>query len=64
MIPDKFFKSKHQQPTACTVGELKRVLAELPDTLAVTGDFSEAVELVVFNRGREDEHLEIRDHDT
>jgi hypothetical protein len=62
MIPDKFFKAALPQPTASTVGQLKQILAELPDDLAVTGDFGEEIELIVFNHGTDEEHLEIRTH--
>ena len=61
-IPTKYYKGdKH--PTACTVGELKAALAELPDDLRVEAGFGEAMELVVYNHGTDDEHLEIREHD-
>lgn len=63
MIPEKFFKAAIPSPTASTVGELKQILAELPDDLAVTGDFGDSIELVVFNHGTDEEHLEFRDHD-
>jgi len=61
-IPRKYYK-RDKHPTARTVGELKAALAELPDDLRVEAGFGEAMELVVYNHGTDDEHLEIREHD-
>ncbi len=59
-IPEKFYKgSKH--PTARTVGQLKKILAELPDSLPIESGFEKRVELVVYNHGQSDQHLEIRE---
>ena len=59
-IPEKFYKGdKH--PTARTVGQLKKILAELPDSLTIESDFGDDVELVVYNHGESDQHLEIRE---
>lgn len=61
-IPTKFYKQgKH--PTARTVGELKAILTELPDDLRIEAGFSSTVELVVYNHGTDDQHLEITEHD-
>lgn len=59
MIPAKFCQGPF--PVARNVGELKAILAELPDTLAVEGSFEPAVSLVVYNHGEPDMHLQIQD---
>ena len=60
-IPDKFHKAG-KQPHATNVGQLKQLLTELPDDLSVQAEFGEPVELVVYNYGQWDQHLQIREH--
>lgn len=58
-IPLKFYSAEHEAPKASTVGDLKAILAELPDDLRIDMGFGEIAELYVFNLGTDDEHLSI-----
>ena len=60
-IPKKYYKGDNH-PIARTVGELKAALSELPNELRVEAGFGEAMQLVVYNHGSDDEHLEIIEH--
>lgn len=62
-IPEKFYKANIPHPTAQTVGQLKAILSELPDSLPVRGPFDDAVKLIVFNIRDEDVHLQIQETD-
>lgn len=59
-IPEKYYRGEH--PVIATVGELKACLAELPDDLPIEGGFSRKVEVVVYNHGDFDVHLELSEH--
>lgn len=50
-IPEKYYKgdAEERHPHAHTVGELKKLLDELPDDLTIETTFNEGVALVVFN---------------
>jgi len=61
-IPEKFCKHG-QHPVVFNVGDLKRELALLPDTLRVESTFGKAAQLVVYNHGLEDEHLGVVEKD-
>lgn len=54
-IPDKFCKAGILKPEALTVGEMIKVLQELPEDL----EFSGAKIITVYNVGRPSEHVEI-----
>jgi len=56
-IPDKFHKGQ-EHPTAENVGQLKALLSELPDDLRIEVGFGYPAELVVYNYGTDEEHLE------
>lgn len=59
-IPEKFFKAgKH--PRAQNVGQLKKLLAELPDDLPVCDGWGGSPEVVVFNIRQDDRHLQLVD---
>lgn len=62
-IPRKFYKVGIPRPTARTVGQLKAILAELPDELRVEAGFGEPMEIRVYNHGSDDEHLAIEAYD-
>ncbi len=57
-IPAKFYKGD-QHPVARNVGELKALLNELPDDLAVEAGFSDEMTLVVYNYATDLVHLQI-----
>ena len=57
-IPERFYRG-FRQPKARTVGELKKLLDTLPDSLPVKPAFGDAVVLTVFNHDQHDEHLSI-----
>lgn len=61
-IPEKFYKGD-KQPIARNVGQLKKLLNELPDTLQIRCSFSKCVQLVVFNYKYSDIHLGLQDLD-
>jgi hypothetical protein len=61
-IPKKFYRGDNRC-TARTVGEIKDLLAELPDDLPVQAPFGEPVQLIVYNHGRPDMHLEVVEAD-
>ena len=46
-IKKKFYKGEH--PVALNVGELKKIIKELPDDLAIKTTWADGVALVVFN---------------
>lgn len=48
MIPERFYKG-NDQPQARTVGEMKTLLDELPDSLPLCCGFQGACQLVVYN---------------
>lgn len=56
-IPKKFYHADEEHPIALTVGELKKVLAELPDTLFIQQGFGEGAQVVVYNHGAPDEQV-------
>lgn len=57
-IPTKFYKANERQPTAATVGELKQILDELPDTLRVEVGFGAAL-VSVYNHKKPGMHCRI-----
>jgi hypothetical protein len=59
MIPKKYYKSCEEHPTASSVGELKSLLAELPDNLPIESGWGTPVRLVVYNHGKPSQHLEL-----
>lgn len=61
-IPQKFWKGENQ-PIAENVGELKKILSELPDELPIERGFGGAPKVVVYNHGYETEHLEFEEND-
>lgn len=61
LIPKHFYHGDNQ-PTVSTVGELREILAELPDGLKVKAGFSNCAMLVVYNIAS-DPHLEIEEGD-
>lgn len=58
IIPKKFYKAGNH-PTARTVGELKEILEELPDDLRVEAGFGDMAQVVVYNHGQYDMHMEV-----
>jgi hypothetical protein len=61
-IPEKFYKAdKH--PRAESVGQLKKLLAQLPDDLPVSDGWRNAPAVVVFNHGQPDMHLQLCEAD-
>lgn len=57
-IDKKFYKAgKH--PVAQNVGELKALLAELPDDLPLSDGWQNAPCLIVYNYGQHDVHLQL-----
>ncbi len=58
MIPKHFYKAEMPKPHAKTVGELKLILAELPDSLRISHDFDEPITVTVYNHSHDDEHVE------
>jgi hypothetical protein len=61
LIPKHFYHGDNH-PTVSTVGELREVLAELPNNLRVEAGFSKCAMLVVYNIAS-DPHLEIEEGD-
>lgn len=59
-IPKKFYHGD-SQPCARTVGQLKKILAELPNDLPPEAGFGAAVQAVVYNHGKDDMHLELQE---
>ncbi|MFA5340164.1 MAG: hypothetical protein WC332_00160 [Clostridia bacterium] len=59
-IPEKFYRGD-DHPKAYTVGELKKVLSELPDDFPIMQCFEEGVMIVVYNYNQEDVHLEFEE---
>lgn len=61
LIPEKFYKGPNKRPSPRNVGELKALLAELPDTLPVKfGPLSRA-DVVVYNVSTADRFLCLRE---
>lgn len=60
-IPEKFYKGSLKKPTAKTVGDLKRQLDKLPNTLNIEQGFGKGVGLVVYNINQHDIHLGFTD---
>ena len=61
-IPEKYYMAgKH--PTAQNVGQLKKLLDELPDSLRITDNWDQAPMVVVYNHGQDDMHLEFTESD-
>jgi len=60
-IPKKFYQGSLKKPTAKTVGDLKKQLDKLPNTLNIEQGFGKGVELVVYNINQQDTHLEFQD---
>jgi hypothetical protein len=58
LIPKKFYMSG-LHPTASNVGELKTLLSELPDDLPVCDGWGGAPEVIVYNHGASDQHLQL-----
>lgn len=63
IIPEKFYKAEKPHPKARSVGQLKKILAELPDKLRVESSFGKYVQVVVYNHGKKDMHLELEEAD-
>lgn len=61
-IPEKFYMAG-RHPVAYNVGDLKALLAELPDDLPVEDGWGLAPELVVYNHGSFNTHLQLREQD-
>jgi hypothetical protein len=59
-IPKKFYHGD-DPPTAYTVGELKKVLDELPNDFPIMQGYESGVMVVVYNFGHEDVHLEFEE---
>lgn len=55
-IPEPFYRGENH-PRAKTVGQLKKLLDQLPDALPVGNLCDSGTVLVVFNRSRPDIHL-------
>lgn len=62
MIPKKFYKHG-EHPVAATVGELKAILAELPDDLRISDGWGGVPAVVVYNHGRADVQLQLCEQD-
>ena len=60
-IPETFYRGEH--PKAADVGALKVLLNLIPDSMPLRAGFREGAKLVVYNRGTDDEHLEIIEPD-
>jgi hypothetical protein len=59
---DGSFPKRHTQlPLVRTVGDLKALLAQLPDALPVYAGFTDAAQPRWYNVGDSDEHLEIEE---
>lgn len=59
-IPSKFYRGDNA-PKAETVGELIKVLQELPADLQVKAGFSFRCEVAVYNHGMDTEHVKIQE---
>lgn len=60
MDKEKFAKSDESERQAHTVGELKKILAEVDDDLPVEGEgLEEGVIVVLYNAGHDNEHIAI-----
>jgi hypothetical protein len=59
-IPKKFYHGDNQ-PVAETVGQLKKLLAELPDHLPIKAGFSNEAQVVVYNHKQSDVHVSIQE---
>ncbi len=59
-IPKKFYIAGNH-PRAFTIGELKKLLSELPDDLPLRAGFANGAELVVFNHGDYSQHLQLQE---
>ena len=65
-LPEKFYRKADgtgYPVLAYTVGELKKVLEELPDDIPIQQGFEEGVHVVVYNALHEDIHLEFEEID-
>ena len=60
LIPETFYKEGESRPKPQTVGQLKAILSELPDTLAVRYDSNTPAEVVVANVSTADRFMTIR----
>jgi hypothetical protein len=62
-IAPKFYHADFENPRAYTVGELKEILVELPDDLAIKQGFEYGVALVIYNDDNMygDSHLEFEE---
>jgi len=61
-IDCKFYHADFEHPKAYTVGELKEILAELPDDLRIKQGFEDGVKLIIYNHGF-NPHLELEEID-
>jgi hypothetical protein len=61
-IPKRYYKAGNH-PLAGTVGELKKLLNDLPNDLPIECGFSSCAQLVVYNHGQSDMHLELIEPD-
>ncbi|MEN9635057.1 MAG: hypothetical protein RL077_3461 [Verrucomicrobiota bacterium] len=50
-------------PTARNVRQLKKLLAELPDDLPVSDGWGKPPQLIVYNHGKDDMHLQLAEGD-
>lgn len=63
-IPIRYYNVNHgPKPFARNVGQLKKLLEELPDDLRIEADFGEAIELTVYNHGKPDMSLQFGAHE-
>lgn len=61
-IPKKFYTAG-KCPVVKNAGELKVILAELPDELPIEASFGRSVQVVVYNYKYDDCHLSIEEAD-
>lgn len=59
------YQQKSKKSVCCTVGELKKAIAEIDDTMPISSSFEDAVSVVVMQNAKNesDTHLSIDDTD-
>jgi hypothetical protein len=63
LVPEKFYKGDIDKPQAQNVGDLKKLLDELPDHLNIEQGFDKGVTLVVFNIRNRNPHLSFQENE-
>jgi hypothetical protein len=63
LVPEKFYKGDIDKPQAQNVGDLKKLLDELPNHLKIEQGFDKGVTLVVFNIRKNNPHLSFQENE-